>query len=353
MKTCEALADLGYEVGLVVPTRRNRLAGDPFDYYGVRTRFRITRLFAPDTVGWGAAGFAFQSIWFGARAAVYSWLHPADVLYGRDEIALAVVGLLSRAPLVWETHTGAWSRTARIVARRAHRVVAISQGLKEFYIAQGVPADKLAVAHDGVDLEQFAHSVSKEEARARLALPPGKKVAMYIGRLDGWKGVNTLLEASKLLPSSVRVAVMGGEEAQIEELSKKYKDVAFLGSRPYRELPDNMAAADVLVLPNTGTDDVSVRFTSPLKLFAYMASGAPIVASDLPSIREVLDENSAYLVAPDDPGALAAGIQNALAGTGERAQNARARVREYSWQRRALRVAHACFGGKAAALQAI
>lgn len=102
-----------------------------------------------------------------------------------------------------------------------------------------------------------------------------------------------------------------------------------------KELPANQAAADVLVLPNTGTDETSVRFTSPLKLFTYMASGRPIVASDLPSIREVLDEQSAYLVTPDDAQALARGITRALSDTGGRSARAFQLVQRYSWDERA------------------
>ncbi len=344
MKTCEALQAQGLEVELVVPTRRSSVKDDPFAYYGIKTRFRLRKLWAPDTVGWGAAGFLFQSLWFGKTAAVYSWFSGADIVYGRDEVVLAAMSLLSRKPIVWESHTGAWGLAAVLVARRARRIVAISEGLRDFYASKGVAAGKLAVAHDGVDLGEFAHPQPQEAARARLALPLDKKIALYVGRLDGWKGVDTLLEASTLLPPSVQVAIIGGEERQVSELSKKYPGAAFVGYRPYRELPDNMAAADALVLPNTGKDAVSVSFTSPLKLFAYMTSGAPIVASDLPSIREVLDEGCAYLVAPDSPQALAAGIQSALAEGGARAKVARERVQGYSWQARAKRIVEACLG---------
>src|SRR5262249_13241169 len=70
--------------------------------------------------------------------------------------------------------------------------------------------------------------------------------------------------------------------------------------------PRWLAAAAVLVLPNSRAEPISARYTSPLKLFEYMAAGRPIVASDLPSLREVLTGGrNAVLVPPDDPGALA------------------------------------------------
>jgi glycosyltransferase involved in cell wall biosynthesis len=254
-----------------------------------------------------------------------------DILYGRDELVLWAMGQWSRT--VWETHTGAWSVVARAAARRAKKMVAISQGLKDFYTGHGVPADKIVVAHDGVDLSSFVNPQSKEQARARLGLPLDARIALYVGRLDGWKGTDTLFEASKSL-SEAHIVAIGGEPAQVEALRTKYPKVVFLGYRPYKELADNLAAADVLVLPNTAKEKVSAYFTSPLKLFGYMAAGLPIVASNLPSIREILDEQTAVLVHPDEPHALAEGIEMALRHP-ELGERAKEKVKEYTWNARA------------------
>ncbi|MEK7156510.1 MAG: glycosyltransferase, partial [Patescibacteria group bacterium] len=84
-----------------------------------------------------------------------------------------------------------------------------------------------------------------------------------------------------------------------------------------------------------------LRFTSPLKLFTYMASGVPIVTSDLPSIREVVDEKSAFLVPADNPDALAEGIMQALENTEDatrRAGAARVLLPGYTWAKRAERI---------------
>lgn len=341
MKTCEAFAQLGHDVELIVPDRASVIVEDPFEYYGLTARFPVRRLPVRDTVGrYGRLGFYIESISF--IYAVRRYLHRAssDLLYGRDEHILAFLG----GPYVWESHTGAWNVAARSVAHRARRIVAISQGLKDFYVAKGVAAEKIVVAHDGVDVELFLHPVSRGEARARLGLPASATIAMYIGRLDGWKGVDTLLEASKLLNNEVIVVIVGGEPAQVEKLSLTYPGVTFLGARPYRELSDTMAAADVLVLPNTGKSEISAKFTSPLKLFAYMASGIPIVASDLPSIREVLDEDAVVFFPPDDATGLAQGVRHALQSDRGRAERALALVEAYTWRSRAQHILEMCAG---------
>ena len=337
IKTCEALVDLGHDVELLVSDRKTSIVEDAFSYYGVSSQFTIRRLSVWDTVHHGRIGFLIESFSFARAVRRYLRSIHFDVLYSRDELVLACLD----RPYVWESHTGAWNFVARKVAHRAKHLVVITQGLKDFYVARGISPANILVAHDGVDLAQFAHPESKVTARRRLGLPLDARIAMYIGQLDGWKGTDTLLEASNHMPNVVLVMI-GGDSRRVAILSRQYRKVRFLGARPYRELRDNMAAADVLVLPNTGKDEISVRFTSPLKLFAYMTSGIPIVASDLPSIREVLDEHAAYLVQPDDVLALSEGIMRAFTDGNARAGEALKRVEEYTWERRAQRVVAAC-----------
>lgn len=340
MKTCEAFAHLGHEVELVVPDRKTPITEDPFAYYGVEKNFSIVRVPTSDTVRFGRIGFLFETWSFTRGAMRYIKEHPAEVVYGRDEMVL-YAAILRRVPgVVWESHTGAWNVFARRIVDRVRAIVVISEGLQHWYRAKGVSASKLIVAHDGVDLEAFAHPEPKESARVRLGLPQEEKIALYIGRVDGWKGVSTLCEASNLLSSHVQVVVIGGEEAQVATLRSAYPRVLFLGYHPYRELADNQAAADVLVLPNTSKSEMSARFTSPLKLFTYMASGVPIVASDLPSVREVVSDEMVFFVKPDDAAACAHGIEQALSdgAAASKAALARSAVVQYSWDERARRI---------------
>lgn len=334
MKTCEALVRLGHDVELVIPNRKTHITDDPFSYYGIKTQFPIQRLPVWDTAMYGRFGFLLQSFTFAISVRRYLRRNRCDIIYSRDEHIL----MFMSGHYVWESHTGSWNGPARIVARRAKHLAVISGGLKVFYEKKGIPADHITVAHDGIDLEEFANPQSKEMSRSRLGLPHDKKIALYIGRLDGWKGTDTLLATAAYLPNDFVVAIIGGEPAQVKELSARYPAIRFLGFHPYSKLADNMSAADVLVLPNTGKDVISVSYTSPLKLFAYMTSGKPIVASDLPSIREILDERSAFLVPPDNTEALAQGIRDAVVEGNVRAIEAARVVEQYSWTHRAERV---------------
>jgi glycosyltransferase involved in cell wall biosynthesis len=314
LKTCEALAAAGAEIGLAVTDRASAIKSDPFDYYGTRTRFAITRLPVIDTVRWGKFGFILESLSFARAARRLVRRRAPDMVYGRDELVLSC--LHKGVPFVWETHTGAWNGAARRAAARAHRIVAISQGLKDFYVEKGIPAEKILVAHDGVDLTAFDLPISKSEAREKLGLGADERIALYTGSTYAWKGVGTLREAESLLPQ-VQVMVVSG--------------------KPFSEIPAYLRAADVLVLPNSGAGAVSSRFTSPMKLFEYMASGTPIAASRVPAVREVLGEDEAYFFTPDDPQSLAGAVRRALDDPGSQAVAAKARraVQRYSWDTRA------------------
>ncbi len=198
------------------------------------------------------------------------------------------------------------------------------------------------VAHDAVDATLFDIPLTKREARDTLGLPGDKKLVLYAGSLETWKGGGTFYKAAMLLDDSYLFLLVGGKENWVEHFRKSYPAhprVVMLGQKDYEtELPYYLKAADVAVIPNTAKEEISRICTSPLKLFAYMASGTPIVASDVPALREVVDERSAIMVSPDDARALADGIRTLAEGS-ERgralASRAREDVRAYSWGARA------------------
>lgn len=198
---------------------------------------------------------------------------------------------------------------------------------------------RVIVAHDGVDLDAFVTQTT--HTREQLGLPRDATIIMYTGHLYDWKGVETLAEAADIFDDTHEFVFVGGMADDIIFRTRQWNDksnVTVLGYRPHDEVPAYLQLADVLVLPNTARDRRSRYFTSPLKLFEYMAAGKPIVASSVPSSREILDERNAVLVEPDDPVALADGIKKILR---ERAladrisKQALADVRRYTWDKRA------------------
>ena len=101
--------------------------------------------------------------------------------------------------------------------------------------------------------------------------------------------------------------LVGGFEGETDVVQKYLnknnltKKVKLCGHQDHQKIPVYLKAADILALPNSGKTEMSRCYTSPLKLFEYMASQRPIIASNLPSIREILNEDTAVLVQADSP----------------------------------------------------
>lgn len=351
MKTAEAFAAAGVEVEMVLPRRHNALAGvDPFKYYGLNRRFSIQTISSVDFTFWrflGHGAFVLERLSFACASAWALLRRRADVYYFRDLIAARLFLLLvgrSRVSAV-EIHSVSkhQRRALRSIGRRAHRLVAISNGVRRALEANGVPPEKIVVAPDGVDLAAFDALPARDEARRRLGLPEVKRLVMYAGNLFAWKGVFTLAEAAPDLAPEAEVVMVGGSSQELRHMTafvreRKIENIRLIGYRPPTEVPLYLAAADVLVLPTSAREPIGSHFTSPLKLFEYMASGRPIVASDVPSSREVLNDETAVLVKPDSASSLAAGIERVLRDEQFSAKifkKAQEVVKAYTWANRA------------------
>lgn len=348
MKMCEAFAKNGAAVELVVPRRFNPLKGDPFTYYGVERVFTVKKLPCVDLTMGGANKFAFlvQKMTFFLVARLYLWFQSYDVLYTRETLAgfffsRSVLELHAIPPRVRQFQVKLW--------QRAERIVTVTGGIRSILVRQGINRSDIIVAPDGVDTAMFERRTDNGQTRQELGLPPDQKIAMYTGSLYlyDWKGVDVLLAAARTLPPGIVMVIVGGTPPEVATLKKNIQsdNIIVTGRQPYTQMPRYLQAADVLLLPNTANSAHSERYTSPLKLFEYMASGRPIVASDLPSLREVLNERNALLVPPGDPQSLARGIiqtVNDREGAERRAVQARADAEGYTWQKRAEGIIRFC-----------
>lgn len=235
----------------------------------------------------------------------------------------------------------AWLRSA---ARAALGVLAISGGVREDLVALGVDPAKVEVEHDAFEPARFARPPAQREARARLGLAADARVVVYTGGLLEWKGADLLVDAAREL-ADVQFVIAGGMPQDVERLRARAAGLANVrldGFQPPERVLDYLAAADLGVAPNRSQPAISARYTSPLKVFESMAVGLPLVASDVPSLRELLTHGEdAWLVAPDDPKALAAGLRRVLDDAPLRsrlAQRFLARAPQHTWDARARRI---------------
>jgi glycosyltransferase involved in cell wall biosynthesis len=228
-------------------------------------------------------------------------------------------------------------------------IFCISKALIEDYAAAGARRELLQWAPDGVDLQRFEPAVERDEARSRLGLPAAARIVCHAGHLYPGRGVEETLEALTSLPD-VLLVLIGGNPEDINRIRAQAAGrdlcdrVRFEGTVPNGKVPLYLWAADALIMPYT-TRTATARAMSPLKMFEYMAAGRPIVATDFPSVREVLrHEENALLVAPDSPDQIARGLRRVLEDrvlAGTLAGRARKDVEAYTWERRAEHILEA------------
>lgn len=377
MQMCEAFVEAGADVTLWHARRFNtpelRTVTNAWQFFGVAKTFGLRQIFSLDfypfleifaprvkryperIVSWTQLVSFTLALALRARPAV------ADVFYSRDSVALAALAFLRprlQAKLVYEAHEFPETRFGiglrRWLVKRVRGVVVITHELARLYREQlNLPPERLHVAPDGVRLERFADLPSRAECRTVLDLPEDAFVAGYVGQLHlrgKGKGVETLVDAfahlkDSGLPRPLRLCVVGGPPEMVEDLRAQHQAVGLPDDglvTPGRvhadDVPRWMRAFDVCVLPSPWTTFFAF-YTSPLKLFEYMASGSAIVATDLPAFREIIQhEVNALLVPPDEPQALADALHRLATDSGLRdrlARRARTDVEQYTWQARA------------------
>ncbi len=233
----------------------------------------------------------------------------------------------------------AWSdRTERASYPHLDGLVTNSRGtLAAIAERCGAPQHALALPN-GVDVDRF-----------RDAAPTGEPIdVLYTGSIDGWKGVETLIDAAHDLDGA-RVAIAGfGADALVDEHRRHIADagvgsrIDWLGYVPHRDVPGLLARARVVCVLTSGRSREGREFTCPMKLLEAMASRRAIVATDLPAIRELVQDGvHASLFEADDPKSLARAIRGLLDAPDRAAALGRAAgeaVASWSWDARAERL---------------
>ena len=327
---CAAFAAEGALVELVIPTRRNQITEDIFSYYGVPQSFSVRSISSIDFVGRGWTHplfFFIQRLLF-----VYSARHAGiapGIIYTREPEIAAAFATTHR--VIYEAHR--WPRgfagwLTALLIRKVALVVCNSHGTESAVRKAGIP--QTIVAPNGFDPTLFAQPVPE---RSVLGLPEGV-VALYVGSDAPWKGIGVVREAARKLDvGGVSVAIVGNGT-----LPHRDGSLVELGRIAPHRVPAYLRSADILLLPNTKVSEESERFTSPIKLFEYLAAGKAIIASDLPSIREILGPENALFVPPGDARALAEAIQKLANDDTSRAKLAKRSCElalRYTWRARA------------------
>ncbi len=403
--TCHALARAGAEVTLVVGRRNRARPERALAAYGLAPHQRLRLVTVPiirlPPSSPPVVLRQFTRLWQASYLLGLAVILPRELLARRPDVVYARDPRTARLAASPAHAAGAWlgfevhglpsveareralrsglppseaSRLRRLEAAvfaRADRIITITEcGRRLLLDEYGVAPERVRTIPDAA-----APSSSGDESGAAAphvatgasapggfrrdngpAMPPheadARPAVYYVGQLYPWKGAGLVVQAAALVPGARFVVVGGlptpdGSDPDVRELAARAQSlgiaerVRFRGYVPYGRVQGELvgAAAAILPLPD---EPVARCFTSPLKLFDYMAAGVPIVASDLPAIREILkDGRNALLVPPGDARALASGIERLLrepALARRLAGQARCDAAAHTWDARAERL---------------
>jgi glycosyltransferase involved in cell wall biosynthesis len=347
MKMCEEFMLHGSNIELIIPDRQNNeIEQDPFVFYGIQNRFPIKKFFTFDLLGdhvrFGWLFYWLDLLSFFLSIIVHSPIKKGDIVYTRDFTIASLFCL--KHPVFLELHDIPKKTPIFTYAiKHARCLFVLNEHIKAELVELGVSPEHIYIAASGVNISEFAITVSQEESRKSLGLPQDKKIIMYTGHLYPWKGVDTVIDAVKEMKGVIFICI-GGVDPELSQYKEKYgayNHMQFLPFIPRKNIPLYLRSADVLVAPYSDKEEISAKYTSPLKLFEYMASMRPILISNLPSIRQVLDDTMCVFAQPGNKDSFRAGLEKILYDevfAQSIAQKAFEKVGVYTWDKRAERI---------------
>ena len=310
-----------------------------------------------------------------ATASRRAWSGKYDAVHSHEEGSFfgVVLAAMLGVPHLYDMHsslpqqltnfaysqsrllTGFFGLMERFVVRRSRVVIVICPQLED--VVRGIDTSVPSVLIENAPGSGDAPTAgSGREVRAQLGLQPAVPVVLYTGTFEAYQGLDLLFASMRHVLATrpdARLVLAGGRPEQIELARKQAADAGiasaaiFAGQRPAEDIPAYLDAADVLVSPR------SLGTNTPLKIYQYLRSGRPIVATRLLTHTQVLNDDVSILT-DATPAGFGAGILRAIADPEcARAIGARARQlaeTKYSYEAYLARTRQACahlFGDRA------
>ena len=298
IKTCESFSKNDYNVTLIKPGTGNKKFSIK-QYYGLKHEVNIKEF---SSIKSFPQGFKFYTY------CIYCLLY---ILKIRNSISISrnffiiYLLLLFRKKVILEIHhdTKRESRLSRFILKYSNflnnkkllNIVAVSKSVKELFIEKyKVQSKKITVLPSGSSIKINFKPNLNNYKRMKIG---------YFGSISPSKGINTIIKLSKIDQDN-DYYIFGGLKNDINKLRKKnINNNLYLNENiPYVHLPRIMNEMDILTIPYTkniksaGEVDDIAKYTSPLKLFDYLAVGKMIISSDLKVLREVINNKNAIFI---------------------------------------------------------
>ncbi len=359
MQMCFSFAKKIADVEMWVPKARNTAEleqiKDYYKFYDIENNFLIKKFYQFDSK---LLKYCNEFLWANTKSVIFAInviinllkiKNQKIVIYTRDWYFLKIYNFCKKIGLFnfsiyYEAHK--FSNNLVDSLKNVNGLIVVTKHLKDIY--QGKKVQNILVEHDGVDLKTFKLT-TEIKAKKLLSLDEKTKYLVYIGRfqtLGKEKGIPEIIKSLQYIDDKVKVLFVGGPLINISSyysIAKNYgidhDRLIFIDRQPVSELYKYTSASAALLMPFPNTKHYSY-FMSPMKMFEYMSSVRPIIASNLPSICEILtNEKNSILCEPSNSEDLAEKINFVLNNDCSKlAQQAYVDVQNFTWDNRAKRI---------------
>lgn len=344
MKVCQAYAQLGADVALFVPGTDEYTWQEMAGKYGLRIPFQIT---------WIHSSRKFHRYDFSLQAIRHAKKWHADIVHTWSAQVAFLLNFI-KIPYLLELHEMPSGKIGPYLYRQIFRsktkkrflpiTNALWNKLDKEYSLSGKHPD-MVISPDGVDFERYQSLPSTSAARMQLGLTDCWS-AVYTGHLYSGRGMQLLLDLANALPE-IQFVWVGGNPTDVEVwkrriLEQHVGNIFLTGFIKNDEIPLYQAAGDILLMPYEKSIKGSgggntVDICSPMKMFEYMAAGRPIISSELPVLREVLNDENAIFCEVENISAWINAIrmvQEEPQRIESLAKQAKLDARQYTWMKR-------------------
>lgn len=356
------ISELGksFDLFFLIPWHSKKNIYEVFDNYGIKKNFKIVRI--PKIPGKHLFFLQANRLVYSCFSLLYIKIKSFHYIYTRDFSFIYFISIFwrfvsIRGEIVFEIHK-IYHKTSEIVnfkqEKKAYKVVDLfvattkkcKSDLNEYF---NIKKNNVIVTPNGVNLNYFNNidKGEKELVLDKYGIEDDDNVLIYSGSFIWWKGVDTLVKSLYYVENEkIKLLLVGGfgeDFEKIKELVKKYNlqsKVVLTGYLKQEEIIKILKKAQVGVIPNNKSPE-GESYTSPIKLYEYMASGLAVIASELPSIREVLDEKGCLFFEVENEEDLAKKIDYLFSHPDlieEMSEYNKEKVKEYTWENKVNKI---------------
>ena len=317
---------------------------DPFKFYGTPLEEKNFKILL-----FSSSYFHFfihfsKYLWFSTKRLIFTsqilikflFFKNKSTLITRDPYLLLVIFIASKFnsnihKIFFEAHK-LYPRFSSLMSK-VNGIIVTNQFNYEYYNKLN---SNLILERNGVEIKRFKSLKYKDINFKKI-------IVCYLGSFQKWKGVDVLIKSFCHLDNNFHLLLVGANNSDKKHLKKicknlKIQNFTIEGFKKKSEIIEVYNKADVLVLPNSEKFNENLS-TSPIKLFEYMSTKRLIIASNIPSIREIINEEHALFFESDNHLDLANKIMGLRDNNYKnKIKKSYTEVKQYSWRKRAERI---------------